>query len=43
MTMPDFRCALLLLAEERVGTRVRQSGRHEQAQLAESMGALRGT
>ena len=41
MTWADFRAACLLLAEERVGARLREAVRAEDAQIAQSIDGLR--
>lgn len=41
MTWAEFRAACLLLAEERVGTRLREAVRMEDAQVAQSVEGLR--
>lgn len=41
MTWTEFRAACLLLAEERVGTRLREAVRAEDAQIAQSIDGLR--
>jgi len=43
MTLPEFEAARLLLAEERIGVPLRASQRAEDAQIARTKAAIRGS